>query len=360
MSEIAFNTVWRPGGGTQWVKWGMTSDEFKTHDATYFPQGLRVTSLALHDGKIAAVWQPGTGTQWVKWGMTSDEFKTHDATYFPQGLRVTSLALHDGKIAAVWQPGTGTQWVKWGISFGEFAAFDRQYFADGLRLTSLWSEDGRYAGVWRPGSGEQWWSSRRCAVDFQTEDSAYFARGLRIAALGVQDDPFGAYKYPWKGGDSHRVGQGNNSPAPGSHNGVQAWAFDFDMAEGTEVRAARSGTVEWLQEQLTATIDPNKPTTLPNGSLDFWGNAMRLRHAGGFTTWYFHLQANSISVNVGDEVEQGQVIGLSGNTGRSSGPHLHFQVQADSVDWGTSVAHTFGADCEQPATGATATSDNAI
>ncbi|MDR7252692.1 murein DD-endopeptidase MepM/ murein hydrolase activator NlpD [Nocardioides sp. BE266] len=363
VTSLAFHegriaAVWRPGTGTQWVKWGMTDDEFKAHDANFFPQGLRVTTFVLHGDRIAAVWRPGTGTQWVKWGMTDDEFTGHDSVFFPQGLRVTSLFMRNGRIAAVWQPGTGTQWVKWGLSFGEFAAFDRQFFAEGLRLTSLWSEDGRYAAVWRPGSGEQWWSSRRCEVDFSTEDGAYFPRGLRIASLGAQDDPFGAYKYPWKGGDSRRVGQGNNSTPPDSHTGVQAWAFDFDMDEGTEVRAARSGTVEWVQESLTTNISPSS-TTVPADSRDYWGNVVRLRHAGGFTSWYFHLKPNEVRVNVGDVVAQGDVLALSGNTGRSSGPHLHFQVQADSTDWGSSVAHTFGADCQQPATGDTVTSDNA-
>ncbi len=63
-------------------------------------------------------------------------------------------------------------------------------------------------------------------------------------------------------------------------------------------------------------------------------------------------------VNVGDAVTRGQAIATSGGTGRSSGPHLHFQVQADSTDWGQSVAHTFGDGCEQPASGANVTSDN--
>jgi murein DD-endopeptidase MepM/ murein hydrolase activator NlpD len=158
---------------------------------------------------------------------------------------------------------------------------------------------------------------------------------------------------------SYTVGQGNNNNPSGSHNGSQAWAFDFDMPAGTEIRAARGGTVEWLQENLTATYDPNLPNGPEDGDPQNWGNAVRLRHAGGFTTWYFHLQANGVLVNVGDEVTQGQAIALSGNTGRSFRPHLHFQVQADSIDWGQSVPHTFGADWEQPATGASVTSDDA-
>jgi murein DD-endopeptidase MepM/ murein hydrolase activator NlpD len=67
------------------------------------------------------------------------------------------------------------------------------------------------------------------------------------------------------------------------------------MPAGTEIRAARGGTVEWLQENLTP---------FPGGSLQNWGNAVRLRHAGGFTSWYFHIQANGVLVNVGDEVRR--------------------------------------------------------
>ena len=52
----AFATVWRPGNGAQWVQWGMSADAFKAKDAEYFPQGLRITSLQIKNGKFAAVW----------------------------------------------------------------------------------------------------------------------------------------------------------------------------------------------------------------------------------------------------------------------------------------------------------------
>jgi murein DD-endopeptidase MepM/ murein hydrolase activator NlpD len=355
--------VWRPGAGTQWVRWGMSGDQFKAQDAAYFGQGLRITALEIEGGRFAAVWRPGDGTQWVRWGMSGDQFKAQDTAYFGQGLRISSLAIDNGRLAAVWRPGSGAQWVRWGMSVDDFAAQDRTYVAQGLRITSLVIEGGQYAAVWQTGSGIQWWSARRGAVDFKTEDAAYFAAGLRIACLELHDNPVGAYRYPWKGGVSYTVGQGNNNSS-GSHNDEQAWAFDFNMPAGTEIRAARGGTVEWLQENLTATFNPSMPTgpgnmPFPNGDLQNWGNAVRIRHAGGFTSWYFHIRANGVLVNVGDEVRQGQAIAVSGNTGRSSGPHLHFQVQADSTNWGPSVPHTFGANCEQPATGASVTSDNA-
>lgn len=353
--------VWRPGRGTQRVHLGMSSSDFKTQDTTYFKQGLRITALVIDRGKIAAVWRPGVGTQRAHWGMSSSHLKAHDTSYFAQGLRITSLAAENGKLAAVWRAGSGAQFVRWGMPLDEFVSRDRRYFAQGLRITSLVIGTEKYAAVWRPGSGTQTWSSRRGIVDFRTEDLACFERRLRIACLALQDDPIGAYQYPWKGGVSHTGTQGNNTS--GSHKGSQAWAFDFSMPEGTEIRAARDGTVEWLQENLTATYNPNLPAgpgnmPFPDGDLQNWGNAVRLRHAGGFTSWYFHIQPNGVLVNVGDDVTQGQVIALSGNTGRSTSPHLHFQVQADSTQWGQSVPHTFGANCEQPATGASVTSDN--
>lgn len=356
--------VWRPGTGTQWIRAGMSFDEFKAQDATYFAQGLRITSLAIEGGRFSAVWRTGAGTQWWRSGMSWDEFKAQDATYFAQGLRVAILELENGRYAAVWRPGGGTQWVRGGMSAGEFVGQDRTYFAQGLRLTCLAIDGGRYAAVWRTGSGTQWWSSRRGVVDFVTEDTAYFQRGLRLTTLELHDDPVGAYRYPWAGGVSYGVGQGNNNAA-GSHRPgeSQAFAFDFSLPAGTTIRAARAGTVEWLQENLTATFNPNAAQgpgnmPFPNGDLANWGNALRIRHAGGFTSWYFHIRANGVLVSVGDEVTQGQAIAISGNTGRSSGAHLHFQVQADSIDWGQSVAHTFGAGCEQPAGGTTVTSDN--
>jgi hypothetical protein len=356
--------VWHPGNGAQWIRWGMSSDAFKTQDTTYFNQGLRVTSLAIENGNIAAVWHPGSGAQWIRWGMSGDEFKAQDTTYFNQGLRVTSFVNDHGKLAAVWHPGNGAQWIRWGMTGADLVTQDKTYFDQGLRITSLVSENSSYAAVWHPGSGAQWWSGRRGVVDFKTEDAAYFSRGLRIMCLDLQEDPTGAYRYPWKGGVSHGVGQGNNNPPPGSHNGSQAFAFDFSLPSGTRICAARAGTVEWLQENLTANYNPNQPNgpgnqPVPAGSVQNWGNAVRIRHSGGFTSWYFHIQTNGVLVKVGDSVTQGQEIAISDNTGRSSGAHLHFQVQADSTNWGQSVACSFGNDCQVPTGGDTVTSDNA-
>lgn len=359
-----FTAVWQPGSGAQWVHWDLSADDFKAKDGGYFNQGLRIAALSIHGGRFAAVWRPGSGAQWIHWGLSGDEFKAKDSGYFNQGLRITQLEVDGGKLAAVWRPGAGAQWVHWGLTGAQMEAKDQIYFPQGLRLITMSVDGSNYAAVWRAGfgNGAQFWSRQRCWVDLKTEDLAYFGKGLRLGFLKVQDQARGAYNYPWASGDSHKVVQGNNNPPPGSHNGSQAYAFDFDLPSGTQVRAARAGTVEWLQQSQTASYDPSKPTTpsntpFPNGSLQNWGNAVRIRHLGGFTSWYFHLKPNSVLVKVGDHVEAGTPIALSDNTGRTTGPHLHFQVQADSIDWGQSVPISFN-DCQVPVTGDTVTSQN--
>lgn len=58
-----------------------------------------------------------------------------------------------------------------------------------------------------------------------------------------------------------------------------------------------------------------------------YGNLVVLQHPNGMVTFYAHMLAASMKVSLGDSVEQGQVIGLIGSTGRSTGPHLHFEVR---------------------------------
>ncbi|MFZ0269327.1 M23 family metallopeptidase [Caulobacter sp.] len=89
------------------------------------------------------------------------------------------------------------------------------------------------------------------------------------------------------------------------HKGV-----DFGAPVGTPVLAAADGVVErtdWAGDH---------------------GKRLRLRHADGWETVYAHLSAWRVSP--GDQVRQGQVIALTGNSGLSTGPHLHFEVLHDA------------------------------
>ena len=73
-------------------------------------------------------------------------------------------------------------------------------------------------------------------------------------------------------------------------------------------------------------IDDNKVGEV--NTLKNWGNTVIIKHAEGLYTKMCHLQKGSVSVEVGDNVHYGQVIGKVGNSGRSPYPHLHFQLQA--------------------------------
>jgi murein DD-endopeptidase MepM/ murein hydrolase activator NlpD len=100
----------------------------------------------------------------------------------------------------------------------------------------------------------------------------------------------------------------NRGPYTSYHSGV-----DLRAPRGTPVYAAAAGTVVMAEE------------------LALWGNAVAIDHGWGILTGYAHLSA--IEVQVGQQVEQGQLIAKVGNTGLSTGAHLHWEMWAG----GTSV-----------------------
>jgi len=102
-----------------------------------------------------------------------------------------------------------------------------------------------------------------------------------------------------------------------SHKGERA--LDFKVKKGTKICAARNGVV------IAAREDSEKGG-LKNENLSD-GNYISIKHNDGSVAYYWHLQKDGVMVNVGDSVKTGQWIGLSGNTGYSAFPHLHFEVQ---------------------------------
>lgn len=106
---------------------------------------------------------------------------------------------------------------------------------------------------------------------------------------------------------------GHYLPANG---GVGLYAIDFPMPVGTPVHASRAGTVVAVEERFS---DEDRTT--------YHENWVMIRHADNTVARYIHLTQNGALVNVGDRVSQGQPVGLSGNSGPSNGPHLHFDVQ---------------------------------
>jgi murein DD-endopeptidase MepM/ murein hydrolase activator NlpD len=99
--------------------------------------------------------------------------------------------------------------------------------------------------------------------------------------VGYRLDPFGSGKVKW-------------------HNGT-----DISVPAGTSVYAVESGTVYFA------------------GPWDGYGNLVAVVHEGGYVTMYGHL--SRLLARPGEQVTDRSVIALSGNTGRSTGPHLHFE-----------------------------------
>lgn len=91
-------------------------------------------------------------------------------------------------------------------------------------------------------------------------------------------------------------------------------AVDYAMPIGNPIGASAAGTV----------VAARSPHAWNGG----YGGLIILQHDNGAQTYYAHL--DQLSVSVGQHVKQGELIGLSGNTGRSTGPHLHFEIR----NWG--------------------------
>ena len=113
------------------------------------------------------------------------------------------------------------------------------------------------------------------------------------------------------------VGTGTYIYPVGSRNFSQYFWYghpgvDIALPEGTTVVASDTGTV-----------------TFAGWNIYGFGNLIVVNHGNGFETFYAHL--SGISVVPGQIVYQGNVIGSTGNTGNSSGPHIHFEIRANGV-----------------------------
>lgn len=98
---------------------------------------------------------------------------------------------------------------------------------------------------------------------------------------------------------------------PFSDNYTFHTGIDIGIASGSTVRAAMSGTV------------------IAVGYSSVGGNYVKIEHKKGFVTYYGHLK--KATVKEGNKVKANAKIGLSGNTGKSTGPHLHFEIRHNGI-----------------------------
>ncbi|MDH3440792.1 MAG: M23 family metallopeptidase, partial [Gammaproteobacteria bacterium] len=154
------------------------------------------------------------------------------------------------------------------------------------------------------------------AGDLQTDEPLRVSCSWTIGDDEATHDDDHLYRLPYANGTSYRVLQGFGSRF--SHRGIEEYAVDFKMSEGTPVHAARAGVVARV-------VESNNIGCWEDGCGKY-ANFIVVMHADGTTGEYYHLQQDGSLVEVGDKVVAGQQIGLSGNTGHTALPHLHFAV----------------------------------
>lgn len=133
-----------------------------------------------------------------------------------------------------------------------------------------------------------------------------------------QHRPAVAYRAPFAISTNYPVTQAY--PEVATHTTPDSYhAIDIAMPIGTNIFAARDGLVfDVASSNFRGGLDPERDG--PSA------NVVRILHDDGTYAIYAHLNTNSIRVRPGDRVQRGQYIADSGNTGFSSGPHLHFAV----------------------------------
>lgn len=150
--------------------------------------------------------------------------------------------------------------------------------------------------------------TRRCGVEMarETVTTTVLAEAQpQVVAVGTAQGVDGArgwFIWPTSGQITSPFGYRYIFGSTSFHQGL-----DIANAVGTEIYAAAEGTVVW---------------SAPKGT---YGNLVKVDHGNGFTTYYAHC--SQLLVEEGDTVTQGEQIAFMGSTGRSTGPHLHFEVR---------------------------------
>ena len=121
------------------------------------------------------------------------------------------------------------------------------------------------------------------------------------------------YVLPYPVGKAYTCSQGFNSSF--SHFGSFSYAVDFGMSIGTFVTAARSGRIVYILESYT-----------DNDQIEGHENVVIVLHEDTTYARYVHLTLNGALVHMDQMVVPGDTIGLSGSSGTTGGPHLHFDV----------------------------------
>jgi hypothetical protein len=148
------------------------------------------------------------------------------------------------------------------------------------------------------------------------EWSYNYVNHYTVGRFDAKHDDSYLYSLPFMPGATYKVTQGYHGTF--SHTGADEFSVDFKMPEGTAVLAAREGVVVSVKD------DSNRGGS--NRKFEDDANMVTVQHKDGTMAHYCHLEFHSAKVRVGQRVNAGDLLALSGNTGFTSGPHLHFAV----------------------------------
>jgi murein DD-endopeptidase MepM/ murein hydrolase activator NlpD len=144
------------------------------------------------------------------------------------------------------------------------------------------------------------------------------ASNVQPASCGpYPDQATSSYNLPYEVGTSHRVSQGNCTTGSHATGTPDQYGYDFIMPIGTTLIASRAGTVTRIEVGF-----------MDNTGIPGEENVVGITHDDGSQALYFHLAQGGSLVTIQQVVAQGESIALSGNSGNSTEPHLHFVVGA--------------------------------
>jgi murein DD-endopeptidase MepM/ murein hydrolase activator NlpD len=154
----------------------------------------------------------------------------------------------------------------------------------------------------------------------------------RFGDPSARAEPY-AYRLPYRAGSTFSVLQGFHGTF--SHRGSNEYAIDFDCPVATPVLAARPGII----------VAANAAAQGSGTTAEFLEyrrtNFVLVLHDDGTLGEYMHLAPSGVKVTAGQHVERGDELALSGNTGFSSTPHLHFQVMTAAGDGISALSFPF-------------------
>jgi len=144
-----------------------------------------------------------------------------------------------------------------------------------------------------------------------------------VTFCGNQPNSF--YRLPWTNGSIADITQGNNGSFTHKTGSWNAFAFDLVMPNQAPIYAPRGGIVSEVVESNSLNDDPNDPDD--SGDPNF----LQIDHEDGTSSYFLHMKHNGVLVSVDQRVRRGDHVATVGNTGYSTGAHLHYQVGSDSA-----------------------------